>query len=172
MTTTEAESSLTAEQLQALTEEMNAWMQATGRKLFPAAKTDELLEIGCLRCNRCYRVKPVRGFNRDRSKRTGYEGRCQTCNIDKCRTYTAENAAREQARWARYYRENREERLYYDKDRYWNSEHYRLYHQLLTGRQRAERMGNRAGQISSADLLEHWEGLGIDPLRCYLKGRG
>ncbi|MGD7001354.1 hypothetical protein [Corynebacterium halotolerans] len=196
MTTTEAESSSTRDQLQALTEEMNAWMEATGRKRFPAGKADELRDLGAKRCGKCRSVKNLEDFPRNRSHRDGFHSQCKACNYADTKQWCAENPEykakyysqnREQTleRMAKYYRDHREERKAYDREyrhkhqerlqaydqnRYWNDKHYRLNHQLYLGYHRAVEAGNPAERIKPQDLLDYWEALGVDPLKCYLTG--
>lgn len=158
---------LTEDKLQGLTEEHNAWMEATGRSLFPAARQAELLELGALRCPSCRTVRATQEFSRDRSRRTGYSGRCRECDSEKHAAYSPEQG---RARWQRYYRKHREKLNAYDRDRYRNDEHRRLSHQLLLGHRRCIRAGNPAEWIEPEQLLEHWESLGVDPLLCYLTG--
>lgn len=173
---------LTAEELQALTEEANAWMEATGRKLFPRAKQDELLEMGAKRCGRCTEVRRISEFNKDASRPDGLQAKCRPCkngsNAEYMRELRTDEEYREREREQQreYMRELRTDPEFRERERehmrtrYTSDEMFRLRRQLNSGYHRAVEAGNPAERITAEDLLTYWSEKGIDPLRCIYTG--
>lgn len=156
----------TAEELQALTEEANAWMEATGRKRFPRAKQDELLEMGAKRCGCCTEVRRITEFNKDASRPDGLRAKCQPCQSGSNAKWREVNPEAHRA----YRAEHLEERRAYDRTRYATNELYRLRDQLKKGYHRAVKAGNEAERITAEELVSYWESVGINPLVCIYTG--
>lgn len=166
---------LTDDQIQALTAEMNAWMEATGRQRFPRAKQDELLEMGAKRCSRCTEVLLLDDFGKHAKEVDGLRSDCRACkNGGHRERYRNDPEFREQL--LEYKRERRTDEEYrqrereYMRDRYRTDELHRLRAQLDDGYRRAIRAGVQADWVTAEQILTYWNAKGIPALECIYTG--
>lgn len=159
-----------AAELQALTEEMNAWLEATGRKRFPRAKQVELAAFGAKRCGRCKEVRRISEFHKNSARPDGLQNICRPCDSGVAAEYYAEHREELNENYRRYRAEHLEELRDYDRTRYATSELRRVNVQLQDGKRRTLKAGGAVEDFDAADLLEFWKQQGIPADRDYFTG--
>lgn len=70
-----------------LTDEMNTRMSQSGRKIFPTAWQNELIDQGLKRCSSCRLVQPLESFGPNSNNSNGYHHQCRTCSRSNSRDY-------------------------------------------------------------------------------------
>ena len=143
---------------------------------------ERLAELGLKQCSEkagCGEIKSVEDFGLNKSKWDNRRSVCLICDRNHSKKYYKKSP--EVA--AAYYQEHREERNAYNRQHYLNNQNARqeyartyrvernqenpLYIRLQDGEKRARKAGVEWQNISSADLLSHWQQEDVTIDTCY-----
>lgn len=166
----------TPEQLQQFTGHLKDVLTEQGEQKPPLRVQSMLSTYGAKACPSCLEV-----LNRETGFYSG-DSYCKACAAERGAEYRAANREeilqrqreayaadpeKHRQRTRRWMRENPEHVQEYRRD---HRERRPLVKKLYSGYQRALKAGNPAEYITTEEILDYWESVGIDSTRCYFTG--